>query len=100
MNLDMTWKALLGAVAGGALGLVFFGALWTTVQRLVRTRHPAAVALVSLTARLVFALGALYAIVRLAGVPGLVGAAVGMRLARTVLVRRLGTEPPRRRTQP
>jgi F1F0 ATPase subunit 2 len=48
-------EALTGPVvallAGGALGLVFFGGLWWTVQRAASFRHPGLAVLLSLVLR-------------------------------------------------
>lgn len=74
--------------AGALLGLVYFLALWRTVQGLPTARQPALWTLGSLVLRLAVLLGGLYFIAdghwqRLAA------ALVGVVLVRTVLVRRL-----------
>lgn len=42
----------IGCVAGLALGAIFFGGLWWTMQRLVKSSHPALLAALSFVGRL------------------------------------------------
>lgn len=46
---------IVSLVAGVLLGLLFYGALWITVRRLVVTRHPVALSLGSLLLRMAVA---------------------------------------------
>ncbi|MBE3069465.1 MAG: ATP synthase subunit I [Planctomycetes bacterium] len=46
------WQLALAVVAGVAAGLVYFGGLWLTVQRLPTSRRPGVLALVSFAVRL------------------------------------------------
>lgn len=86
------FAAVLGALAGFALGIGYFGALAWTTQRLVRTSRPAGLMLASLVARMgLLALG-LVTLARLS--PWALGAAVpGVIAARLLLVRRFGALP-------
>jgi F1F0 ATPase subunit 2 len=51
-------------MAGIALGLVFYGGLWITIQRLTITRHPIALTLGSLLLRLAVVLVGLLLVTR------------------------------------
>jgi F1F0 ATPase subunit 2 len=84
----MSWVILvvLGCVAGLALGLLFFGGLWWTTQRLAASSRPALVVSVSLLVRTGVLALALVVLAR-AHVSLLVGAAVGLIIARIVLTR-------------
>jgi F1F0 ATPase subunit 2 len=54
------WPLLLSAVAGMGLGLLFFGSLWWTVQRLPDLKHPAFWFVVGFLLRLSIMLVGLY----------------------------------------
>ena len=84
----MSWVILvvLGCVAGLTLGLLFFGGLWWTTQRLATSSRPALVVSVSLLVRTGVLALALVVLAR-ADVSLLVGAAVGLVIARIVLTR-------------
>jgi F1F0 ATPase subunit 2 len=41
MTTTETLALMLAAIAGGALGAIFFGGLWWTVRRGIRSRRPA-----------------------------------------------------------
>nr|WP_291988014.1 ATP synthase subunit I [Candidatus Accumulibacter sp. ACC007] len=58
---DLLALALAG-VAGFALGAVFFGGLWWTVQRAVSSRRPALLFFGSLLLRMSIVLGGFYAV--------------------------------------
>jgi F1F0 ATPase subunit 2 len=60
----MTWTdllfLLLALAAGGGLGLLYFGGLWLTVERLATARHPSLLFLGSFFGRLVVTLGGFF----------------------------------------
>lgn len=89
--MPMTGSEILGYVAslvgGAAVSVVYFGALWLTVQRMMDANRPALVFATSFLIRVTFALGAFYLIAdgrwqRLAV------ALAGFILVRLVVVRR------------
>jgi F1F0 ATPase subunit 2 len=80
----MVWAGAL--LAGAALGAVFFGGLWWTVQRAATSPTPARWFLVSLVARATFVLAGFYAVG--AGQPAQMGLSLlGFLLARAVILR-------------
>ena len=84
----MSWMILLvlGCIAGLALGLLFFGGLWWTTQRLATSNRPALVVSISLFVRTGVLALALVVLAR-THVSLLVGAVVGLVIARIVLTR-------------
>jgi F1F0 ATPase subunit 2 len=84
----MPWVILLvlGCIAGLALGLLFFGGLWWTTQRLATSSRPALVMSVSLLVRTGVLALALVVLAR-SHVSLLVGAVVGIVIARIGLTR-------------
>ena len=76
--------------AGGVvLGGLYFGLLWATVRRLPDARHPGFLATASFAARVILLAGGL--VVLMQGEPlRLVVALVGVVVARTLMVRRIG----------
>lgn len=77
---------VLGVVAGACLGLVFFGGLWWTTQRLVTAREPGLLLAGSLIARLaILALGLI--VLARADPAALVGALFGLIAVRIVMIR-------------
>jgi F1F0 ATPase subunit 2 len=86
---------LAGAVAGFALGALYFGVLWRTLSKLPHVRAPWLLMAVSLVARLAVMLAALYVLGRWGGWLALVGALVGVVAARTLQLRRLGPRAER-----
>ena len=80
---------ILAALAGAALGFVFFRALQATVERLVTSTRPGALMLASLMLRIAIVLGGFYAIARLAGLGGLVAGLAGFLVLRTAMIRRV-----------
>jgi F1F0 ATPase subunit 2 len=91
MDLTMLWHAAAGLLLGAVLGLGFFGGLWYTLQHLPRARHPAALALASLTVRLALAVLGFYLVLRMAAIAGVMGAVVGFLIARIALTRSLAS---------
>jgi F1F0 ATPase subunit 2 len=90
--------ALLGAVLGVAVGIAFFGGLALTVARLPDTSRPGLLMAGSLLLRLAAVAAALLAIAHRLPPAGLLGAAFGVLVARTLLVRRAArgvARPPR-----
>ena len=75
-----------GLVAGAVLGVVFFGGLWWTTQRLPTTPRPALLLSLSLLVRVVVLAVGLLLVAQLGGGP-LLFAAVGLVVARIGLTR-------------
>lgn len=87
------WIAVpVGLVAGLALGVVFFGGLRWTVERLVDTRRPALVAVGSFALRLAATAGGITALAVAGGWIPVVAAVAGMLAVRTVLIARARKE--------
>lgn len=82
----MRWLILLvlGFVAGAALGLVFFGGLWWTTQRLATTSRPGLLLSVSLLGRLLVLAAVLVALASLDPLL-VIGAVPGLLVARMAL---------------
>lgn len=80
-------------LAGMVLGMIFFGGLWLTVQRMPTSRHPALLFLISLITRMAIVLGGFWLITK--GAPGAVLAC----LAGFFVVRLLATSKIRVRDQ-
>jgi F1F0 ATPase subunit 2 len=78
-------QLLLAIAAGLALGLVHFGGLWWTVQRLPTATRPVLLMLLSAAARVALVLPALvwFAV---ESVPSLACALIGLLMARTLLL--------------
>ncbi|MCM5571977.1 ATP synthase subunit I [Burkholderiaceae bacterium FT117] len=83
---------LVGALAGGLLGLAFFAGLRLTVNALASARRPALLMLASLFARTLLAVAVFWAVGRWAGWQGLVAALGGFLVARTALLARARRE--------
>jgi F1F0 ATPase subunit 2 len=75
-----------GLVAGAVLGVVFFGGLWWTTQRLATSSRPGLLISVSLLVRVVVLAVGLLLLARIGGGPLLLGA-VGLVAARIGLTR-------------
>jgi F1F0 ATPase subunit 2 len=60
MMLPESWNLVLAVVAGIALGLVFFGGLWWTIQRGAASRYPAVWFGLSGVLRMAIILGGFY----------------------------------------
>lgn len=76
----------VGLVAGAVLGLVFFGGLWWTTQRLATSPRPGLLLSVSLLVRVVVLAAGLLLLAQVGGGPLLLGA-VGLVAARIGLTR-------------
>jgi len=91
--------ALVGLLAGLALGAVFFGGLWLTTTRIHRSRNAVILAAGSFVGRLLISLAGLFLVARFAGIVGLVSALVGFMAMQIVFVRfsmkRTSTRCPR-----
>jgi F1F0 ATPase subunit 2 len=83
---------VLAVVVGLALGFMYFGGLWFTVQRLPQSRRPALLSLVSLIIRLSFTLAGFY-LVMAGRWERLLACLAGFLLMRFVLVRRWRPAP-------
>jgi F1F0 ATPase subunit 2 len=79
--------ALLGVIVGLAAGAVFYGGLACTVARLSGARRPGLLMAGSLLVRLAAVAGALLIVARWLPPAGVLGAAFGLLVSRTVLVR-------------
>lgn len=78
-----------GLALGAAVGVLFFGGLHMTVARLSHTRHPALLALGSMTLRL-FAAAAGFFIAARTGLPAILAALVGFIAVRAFAVHAWG----------
>jgi len=76
----------IGLVAGAVLGVLFFGGLWWTTQRLPTTSRPALLLSLSLLVRVVVLAVGLLLVAQLGGGP-LLSAAFGLVAARLGLTR-------------
>ena len=83
---------LVGAVAGGLLGIAFFAGLRLTVGALASTKRPALLMLASLFVRTLLAVVVFFALGRWAGWQGLAAALAGFLVVRTVLIARARRE--------
>lgn len=82
---------VMSALAGAALGWLFFGLLWLTVRLLPTVRRPALLAGLSYPARLVLLAGGLWLIS--AGDPvRLLAALLGLLIVRSAFLRRVAVE--------
>lgn len=87
---------VIALVVGVIAGVVFFGGLWLTVNRMMTARHPVLLMIASLLVRAAIVL-ALFYIVSAGDVYRIVASLAGFLLARFVVVRRL--EPGSKVTQ-
>ena len=83
---------LLALLAGGVLGLFFFGGLWITVRKGMQAAVPAAWFLLSFLVRMAVALAGFYGIATLGEWQHLAVALLGFVVARMVLTR-IAPEP-------
>lgn len=88
MNHDF-WQLTGALVAGGGIGLFFFGGLWLTLKRIPASRNPHLLLMGSFFARLGVVLAAFYALVPW-GWEAMAVAMAGMLIARHLLVKRKG----------
>ena len=96
--MDELLRLVLALVAGAGLGLVYFGGLWLTVQRVPGSGHPALLVLGSFFGRTVVVVGGIYLAAVLGGEPSGVWVRVAVCLVgflamRTVMIRRLRPTP-------
>ena len=84
----LSWAilAVAGIAVGLLAGLVFFGGLWWTSQRLVTSRRPGLLVVASLLVRMIVVAGALVLLARV-DVVLLVGGVIGLVVARVALTR-------------
>lgn len=78
--------SLLVALCGGALGLIFYGGLWLTVRRSVRSERPALLFMGSMALRTALVLGGVW----LVAVPSwerMLSLMLGFVIARLVVTR-------------
>jgi F1F0 ATPase subunit 2 len=85
------WLVFLSLIAGGLIGLVYFGGLWVTVQRLATSKRPALLALGSFLLRSFVVISVFYLVMdgRLERLAALM---IGFFIARRVLLTRLRPE--------
>ena len=84
--LPMLVGIVAGFAAGAALGVVFFGGLWWTAQRLLMSPRPGLLALASLVVRSCVLGGGLLLVAR-CGIAAVVAAAGGTLLVRQLMIR-------------
>lgn len=89
----------LSLLAGTALGLLYFLALWATVRRLRDSRRSVVLLLGSLLARLALAALGFYFIARFGGWAQLLLAALGFTGARLFALRRVQADSGREEAQ-
>lgn len=77
---------VLAAVAGGALGVIFFGGLWWTVRKSLSARQPALWVFVSLLLRMGLTMSGFYWVSG-GGWQRLLACLAGFIIARQILVR-------------
>lgn len=83
----MWWNIFLSFVAGCALGGLFFGGLWWTVNRLNRVKYPSLLILASFFLRTATVLAVLFLFLRGGGGwPAAAAALAGFLLVRLALV--------------
>lgn len=87
MSAAAAWAA--SALAGATLGLLFFGGLWLTVRRVPEARRPGLLMAGSFLVRVGLLAAGLLLLAR-AGAAHLLAGLLGVLVARTLLVRRLG----------
>ncbi len=75
-------------LAGALLGVIFFGGLWWTVQRITGSGRPYLVSAVSFALRSIAVLGGFYILLGF-GLPVIIAAMVGFLAARVVLLSKL-----------
>ena len=69
---------------GVILGIIFFGGLYWTIQRLAEAKHPALLMTLSLLLRMAILLGVLFYVAK-GGYQGILFALLGMILVRVVM---------------
>lgn len=80
---------LTGSFAGGCLlGLIYFGGLWWTTQRLATSPHPGPLALTSLGVRMSLLMLGLFAAVQL-GATAVLSTGLGVLAARQLTIQRV-----------
>jgi F1F0 ATPase subunit 2 len=85
---------VVGFAAGLLLGWVQFQGLWTTLQRVSKSRHAGSLLLASYFIRTALTLIGLWFATRLGGAPALIATATGMIVVRMLLLRRHRPKPP------
>jgi len=80
-------------VAGGFLGIFYFGSLWWTVRRLFTMRHPVIYTIGGYAGRIIVTLLVFFLMVRSGGWQALLACLLGFIVARYVLVRIWGRVP-------
>ena len=85
------WNVSWSFVAGVILGLIYFGGLWLTVNKLPSKKHPAGWFLMSLLVRLSIVLTGFY-LVSQGQVENLLVCLVGLIVGRLIIMRRMGKE--------
>lgn len=83
MNIE-TWQIVIALLAGGAIGLFYFGGLWLTVQRIPSSSRPQLLMVGSFFVRLALSLAAFYLLTPW-GWPAMAAALAGLIIARQIL---------------
>jgi len=81
---------LMPAIAGIALGVIYFGGLWLTLRRLATSSQPALLALGSYFGRLVSCLAGFVLVALSAGLQGVLVCMAAFITTRMVMIRRWG----------
>lgn len=84
---------------GIAMGFIFFGGLYFTVQRIATLKHPEFFMLLSLLIRLGILLGGFF-VIKDGGIKNLLTAMAGVLVARFILIKKLGnTDSPKKESR-
>ena len=82
---------LCALLSGVLLGLLYFGGLWLTIKKLIRSKHPALLAMGSFTSRTVICVTAFYLIFRVGDWIGLLVGVAGFFVTKLFMVRHFRT---------
>ena len=86
---EQTWWTILAVLAGGLLGVVYFGGLWWTVQRIERSHWAGFLVLGSFLLRSALVLAGIYVVAAGSWVRVLC-ALVGFMVSRIIITRHFG----------
>lgn len=89
----MTATLIMAAVAGTAIGMLYFGLLWRATRAFTVTGGYSAFMLAALARLALIPAGIMLVLTLGGGLPELAGAALGFIAARVVIVRALSREP-------
>lgn len=86
------WQLAACFIAGGLIGVFYFGGLWLTVKRIPTSGNPHLLLVSSFFLRMAAALAAFYALIPW-GWQALVAALLGLLISRQVFTRMHGRKP-------